>query len=32
MVVMLSKSPQVLTQLDAATRSSLQPMPLHFKN
>ena len=32
MVVMLSNSPQVLKQLDAATRSSLQPMPLHFRN
>ncbi len=32
MVVMLSNSPQVLKQLDAATRSSLQPIPLHFKN
>jgi len=32
MIIMLSNSPQVLKQLDAATRSSLQPMPLHFKN
>ena len=32
MVIMLSNSPHVLKQLDAATRSSLQPMPLHFKN
>jgi len=32
MVVMLSNSPHVLKQLDAATRSSLQPMPLHFRN
>ena len=32
MVVMLSNSPHVLKQLDAATRSSLQPMPVHFRN
>lgn len=32
MVLMLSNTPQVLKELDAATRSSLQPMPLHFKN
>lgn len=32
MVFMLSNSPQVLRELDAATRSSLQPIPLHFKN
>ena len=32
MIIMLSNSPQVLKQLDAATRSSLQPIPLHFKN
>ena len=32
MVIMLSNSPHVLKQLDAATRSSLQPMPVHFKN
>ena len=32
MVIMLSNSPQMLKQLDAATRSSLQPVPLHFKN
>jgi Cdc6-like AAA superfamily ATPase len=32
MVVMLSNSPQVLKQLDAATRSSLQPVPMHFAN
>jgi len=32
MVFMLSNSPQVLNDLDAATRSSLQPIPLHFKN
>lgn len=31
-VVLLSNSPQVLKQLDAATRSSLQPVPLHFRN
>jgi cell division control protein 6 len=32
MVVMLSNNPQVLKELDAATRSSLQPVPLHFRN
>jgi Cdc6-like AAA superfamily ATPase len=32
MVIMLSNSPHVLKQLDLATRSSLQPMPVHFKN
>jgi cell division control protein 6 len=32
MVIMLSNSPQVLKELDAATRSSLQPVPVHFKN
>ncbi|MFW6061169.1 MAG: Cdc6/Cdc18 family protein [Planctomycetota bacterium] len=32
MAVMLSNSPQILRQLDAATRSSLQPVPLHFRN
>jgi len=32
MVIMLSNSPNVLKQLDAATRSSLQPVPLHFRN
>ena len=32
MVVMLANSAQVLKELDAATKSSLQPMPLHFKN
>jgi len=32
MVMMLSNSPQVLKELDAATRSSLQPVPVHFKN
>jgi len=32
MVVMLSNNPHVLKELDAATRSSLQPVPLHFRN
>jgi Cdc6-like AAA superfamily ATPase len=32
MVIMLSNSPQVLKELDAATRSSLQPVPVHFRN
>jgi cell division control protein 6 len=32
LVVMLSNSPQLLKQLDAATRSSLQPVPIHFRN
>jgi cell division control protein 6 len=32
MVIMLSNSPHLLNQLDPATRSSLQPIPLHFKN
>ena len=32
MVVMLSNNPHVLQELDAATRSSLQPVPLHFRN
>jgi len=32
MVIMLSNSPHVLKELDAATRSSLQPVPLHFRN
>jgi len=32
MVVMLSNNPHVLKQLDAATRSSLQPGLVHFKN
>lgn len=32
MVVMLTNSPHLLKQLDAATRSSLQPVPLHFRN
>lgn len=32
MVIMLSNSPQVLRQLDPATRSSLQPVPLHFRH
>ncbi len=32
MVIMLSNNPHVLKDLDPATRSSLQPMPLHFPN
>ncbi|MBN2561390.1 MAG: orc1/cdc6 family replication initiation protein [Phycisphaerae bacterium] len=32
MAIMLSNSPQVLKELDAATRSSLQPVPLHSRN
>jgi Cdc6-like AAA superfamily ATPase len=32
MVIMLSNTPQVLKELDAATRSSLQLVPLHFRN
>ncbi|MDD5134429.1 MAG: orc1/cdc6 family replication initiation protein [Phycisphaerae bacterium] len=32
MVIILSNTPHVLKQLDPATRSSLQPLPLHFKN
>ncbi|MFC1806019.1 Cdc6/Cdc18 family protein, partial [Planctomycetota bacterium] len=32
MVIMLTNSPHVLKELDAATRSSLQPVPLHFRN
>lgn len=32
MVIMLSNSPHVIKQLDAATRSSLQPDPVHFRN
>jgi cell division control protein 6 len=32
MVIMLSNSPHILKQLDAATKSSLQPIPLYFKN
>lgn len=32
MVIMLTNSPQALKELDAATRSSLQPVPLHFRN
>ena len=32
LVVTLCNSPQVLKDLDPATRSSLQPVPLHFKN
>ena len=32
MVIMLSNNSHVLKDLDPATRSSLQPMPLHFRN
>ena len=32
MVIALSNTPHVLTQLDAATRSSLQPIAIYFKN
>jgi cell division control protein 6 len=32
MVIMLSNTPRVVNQLDAATRSSLQPVWLYFKN
>jgi archaeal cell division control protein 6 len=32
MVIGLSNNPRVLRDLDPATRSSLQPVPLHFKN
>ncbi|HBG27642.1 MAG: hypothetical protein A2Y10_10430 [Planctomycetes bacterium GWF2_41_51] len=32
MVIMLSNTPHVLKQLDAATKSSLQPFPLYFRN
>jgi Cdc6-like AAA superfamily ATPase len=32
MVILLSNSPQVLKEMDPATRSSLQPMPVHFRN
>ena len=32
MVVMLSNNPHVVKQLDAATRSSLQPELIHFRN
>jgi cell division control protein 6 len=32
MVIMLSNSPHILKQLDAATRSSLQPELVHFRN
>lgn len=32
MVIMLSNSPHVVSQLDASTRSSLQPEPVHFRN
>jgi len=32
MVIMLSNTPQVIKQLDAATLSSLQPFRLYFRN
>ena len=32
MVIMLSNNPHVVNQLDAATRSSLQPQIMHFRN
>lgn len=32
LVIMLSNTPHVLNQLDAPTRSSLQPFPVHFRN
>jgi cell division control protein 6 len=32
MVLALANNPQVLKELDPATRSSLQPIPLHFRN
>ena len=32
MVIMLSNNPHVLNELDAATRSSLQPELVHFRN
>lgn len=32
MVILLSNTPHILKQLDAATRSSLQPVPLYFRN
>lgn len=32
MVLMLTNSPHLLKEIDPATRSSLQPVPLHFKN
>lgn len=32
MVIMLANSPQILKELDPATRSSLQPVPIHFRN
>lgn len=32
MVIMLSNRPQILNDLDAATKSSLQPIPRHFRN
>ena len=32
MVIALANNPHVLKELDPATRSSLQPVPLHFRN
>jgi Cdc6-like AAA superfamily ATPase len=32
MVIMLSNTPHVVKQLDAATLSSLQPLRLYFRN
>ena len=32
MVIALSNNPRVLRDLDLATRSSLQPVPVHFRN
>ena len=32
MIIMLSNTPHLVKQLDAATRSSLQPIPLYFRN
>ena len=32
MVIALSNNPHVLQEIDLATRSSLQPVPLHFRN
>jgi archaeal cell division control protein 6 len=32
MVIMLSNTPHIIKQLDAATRSSLQPYPVYFRN
>lgn len=32
MALTLANNPQVLKELDPATRSSLQPVPLHFRN